>query len=115
MNHIEVTERMVDAAIAASRTTGLPLVRRTARLMVERALDVMQEDAELALSPRQTEVLQLLAKGYTRGQIGYSLGIGKETAKSHVRGILQRLGAHTSPQAVAIAYERGILTRTGGA
>ncbi len=51
------------------------------------------------LSPRQREVLELIAEGHTNGQIATRLGIGLESVKTHVSDILYRLGVETREQA----------------
>ena len=57
------------------------------------------------LTPREREVLQLLGRGLTNREIGERLGIGFETAKWHVSGILSKLGVDSREQAV-IAWQR---------
>jgi DNA-binding NarL/FixJ family response regulator len=61
------------------------------------------------LTAREIEVLQLLRKGFSNPQIGADLGISARTAKAHVASILEKLGALDRTQAVAIAFERGLL------
>lgn len=64
------------------------------------------------LRPREREVLGLIAAGNETQQIADHLIVSPETVRSHVRNILDRLGAHTRAQAVAIAILRGELTLT---
>jgi DNA-binding NarL/FixJ family response regulator len=67
-------------------------------------------DSELAdLTPKQIEVLQLLAGGYERKEIAERMGIGEETVKSHLAEARRRLGARTSAQAVAIGVANSLL------
>lgn len=54
------------------------------------------------LSPKQIEVLRLVALGLERRQIAEDLGIGDETVKSHLAELRRRLGARTSAHAVAL-------------
>jgi ATP/maltotriose-dependent transcriptional regulator MalT len=53
------------------------------------------------LSPRETEVLELVSRGYTNGQISRALFISDSTTKVHVRHILEKLGVRTRTEAVA--------------
>ncbi len=68
------------------------------------------------LSPRERQVLQLVADGCANKQIANALGITERTAKYHVTSLLTKLGAENRAQAVAIAGQRGLLDlscRTG--
>jgi DNA-binding NarL/FixJ family response regulator len=60
-------------------------------------------------TPRENEVLQLLARGYTNAQIAQRLRISERTVKFHVTSLFARLGAKRRTQAIAIARERGLL------
>jgi DNA-binding NarL/FixJ family response regulator len=61
------------------------------------------------LSPRELEVLGLLAQGLTDKEISTALGIRVNTTKNHVKNILQKLNANNRQKAVVIAREKGIL------
>jgi len=61
------------------------------------------------LSPREREVLRLLAQGLANKQIARSLTITERTVKFHVTSILNKLGADNRAQAVALAARRGLL------
>lgn len=61
------------------------------------------------LTPRQREVLALIAQGRTNPQIAALLGIALDTVKAHVEAILDRLGASNRWQAVVIGHQAGEL------
>jgi PAS domain S-box-containing protein len=61
------------------------------------------------LTPRQQEVLQLLADGASTDDIARRLHLSKETVRNHVRGVLRALGSHSRLEAVAIAHRRGLV------
>ena len=61
------------------------------------------------LTPRQREVLALLAEGASTTQIATTLGLADETVRNHIRQLLRRLGVHTRLAAVAHARREGLL------
>jgi DNA-binding CsgD family transcriptional regulator len=63
-----------------------------------------------ALSPRETEILEMIARGMSNKRIAESLGITPETVKSHTKSIFMKLTARTRAQAVARAEALGLLS-----
>ena len=61
------------------------------------------------LSPREREVLALVARGHTNKQIGEALFISANTVKGHVISLLNKLGADNRTQLVMIANQRRLL------
>jgi DNA-binding NarL/FixJ family response regulator len=61
------------------------------------------------LTPRESDVLQLIGAGHSNQQIAHALGISVNTVRNHVQHILAKLGAHSQLQAVAIASHLGLL------
>ena len=61
------------------------------------------------LSPREREVLKLVAAGRSNKEIGAELKVTERTVKFHVTAIFNKLGAENRAQAVAIAHERGLI------
>jgi DNA-binding NarL/FixJ family response regulator len=64
---------------------------------------------QMALTPRETEVLGLVANGFGNKEIAERLGTATGTIKIHVQNILEKLSASDRTQAVTIAIQRGIL------
>ena len=62
-----------------------------------------------ALTNRETEVLQLIARGMRNKEIAAELKISDETAQGHVKNILAKLSVHDRTEAVAVAIRRGIV------
>jgi DNA-binding NarL/FixJ family response regulator len=77
----------------------------------ERILAGLQGEGAAALTPRQSEVLALLADGRTNQEIALALGIGVRTVKYHVEGLLRRLGARNRTEAVGAALANGWIPR----
>ena len=63
-----------------------------------------------ALTPREIEVLELLAEGLSNKGIALRLGISDQTVKFHVASISGKLGAHSRTGAVRLAVRRGLIT-----
>jgi DNA-binding NarL/FixJ family response regulator len=62
------------------------------------------------LTPRETEILNFMAKGYLNKQIASMLDISEQTIKNHVTSILRKLDANARTQAVITAVKRGIIS-----
>jgi len=60
-------------------------------------------------TPRETEVLQLVADGLANREIGERLFLSEETVKSHVRHLLAKLHARSRAHAVAVGFRRGLI------
>jgi DNA-binding NarL/FixJ family response regulator len=94
-----------DEVLTAIRTAvegGSPLDPRAARVLV----DARREQAPArALSPREEEVLRLLATGLANKQIARRLGITERTVKAHLTSVFQQLGVTDRTQAALWARE----------
>ena len=106
-------ERLFDAVriIAAGDALLAPNVTR--RLISEFARHRPRTAASIPqlgeLTPRETEVLRLLAEGLSNPEIGARLVVTEETVKTHVSRILRKLGLRDRTQAVVAAYESGLV------
>ena len=70
---------------------------------------------ESVISERETEILRLIAKGYTNKEIAKKLFIAENTVKVHVKNILTKLGLRNRQQAAAYAVEHELVTATSDA
>ena len=69
----------------------------------------MREPAPAALTPRETEVLRLVAEGLSNREIGERLFLGEATVKTHLLRTFEKLGVSDRTRAVTLAMERGLL------
>ncbi|HMO56480.1 MAG TPA: response regulator transcription factor [Roseiflexaceae bacterium] len=71
------------------------------------AVDEETQNVYSPLSPRELEVLELIAAGHTNKEIAASLDISNQTVKNHVSSILRKLAVNDRTQAVVYAMRRG--------
>lgn len=69
----------------------------------------MRAPAPTALTPRETEVLRLVAEGLSNRAIGERLYVGEATVKTHLLRAFEKLGVNDRTRAVTLAMERGLL------
>ena len=107
-------ERLFDAVrvIAAGEALLAPAVTR--RLISEFARLRPRPDGAPAaplgtLTPRETQVLRLVAEGLSNPEIAARLVVTEETVKTHVSRMLSKLGLRDRTQAVVTAYESGLV------
>ena len=109
-------ERLFDAVrvVAAGQALLAPAVTRrliseVARIRPAAASAAVAPRAVAELTPRETEVLRLLAEGLSNPEIAGRLVITEETVKTHVSRVLGKLGLRDRTQAVVAAYESGLV------
>jgi DNA-binding NarL/FixJ family response regulator len=112
-------ERLFDAVrvVAAGEALLAPgvtrrLISEFARLQPQAAAGPAaagRPGALTALTPRETEVLRLVAEGLSNTEIAGRLVVTEETVKTHVSRILAKLGLRDRTQAVVVAYESGLV------
>jgi DNA-binding NarL/FixJ family response regulator len=101
-------------SVAAGDSLLSPSVtRRVIDRMAQQPVPDRSSSKRLAeLTPRELEVLELIARGLSNGEIAAAFVIEESTVKSHVKRILMKLHLRDRVQAVIFAYESG-LTRPG--
>jgi DNA-binding NarL/FixJ family response regulator len=101
------------AAIRVAADGGSMFAPAVTRRLVERftAPDPVRRRPDLGLlTPRELEVLHLIARGLSNGEIAARLVVTEHTAKTHVAHILDKLELRDRVQAVVVAYETGLVT-----
>jgi DNA-binding NarL/FixJ family response regulator len=89
-----ITRRLISEFAAQRPTTGAPA-------------------ALAALTPRETQVLRLVAEGLSNQELAARMVVSEETVKTHVSRVLSKLGLRDRTQAVVAAYESGLVVPRG--
>ena len=79
------------------------------RVSSEVAAEIAEHATDQVLTPREVDVLRLVAEGNANKEIAAQLSLTEETVKSHIRSILGKLGAKDRTHAVALGLKRGII------
>jgi DNA-binding NarL/FixJ family response regulator len=79
------------------------------RLPPEVALEIAEHATDDGLTPREIDVLRLIAGGNANKEIAARLSITEETVKGHIKNILAKLGANDRTHAVTIGLKRGVI------
>ena len=106
-------EQLIDGirVVAAGEALLAPSVTRRLIEDFSRARPAREEPAGLdELTPREREVLELIARGLSNAEIAETLVVGETTVKTHVARVLMKLGLRDRVQAVVLAYESGIVS-----
>ncbi|HEX8857938.1 MAG TPA: response regulator transcription factor, partial [Actinomycetes bacterium] len=102
----------VAAHRTAERLGAAPLRSRVEALARRGRLDIgvgtVEGDGSVGLTPREREVLRLVAAGRSNKQIADALYISRKTASVHVSNILTKLGVHSRGEAAASARRLGL-------
>jgi RNA polymerase sigma factor (sigma-70 family) len=111
----DVTPEQLTAAVRLVRSGDALLAPTITRRLVERFARRDEDAAAVhrdlaALTPREREVLQLLARGLSNAELAGQLHLSEATVKTHVARILGKLNLRDRVQAVVVAYETGMVT-----
>lgn len=105
-------DQLVDAVkvVAAGGSLVAPMVTQRLLAGLERMHNTFTSlDRPDPLTERETEILRLMAGGYSNKEIANSLGVAEGTVKNHVSNILSKLGVRDRTRAVLKAFELGIV------
>jgi DNA-binding NarL/FixJ family response regulator len=114
----DVTPEHLVAAVRMVRSGDALLAPAITRRLVERfagrspGTAAMHRDLS-ALTPRELEVLRLLAQGLSNAELAAHLHLSEATVKTHVARILAKLSLRDRVQAVVVAYETGLVSPIG--
>lgn len=104
------------AALAAGALGFIPksansdeLRQAVTRVLLGETLPAPQAGDKQQLTPRQMEILQLLAEGLPNKSISRQLGVSEDTVKTHLKSLFQEFSVHTRTACVSAARQRGWL------
>ncbi|MFM8703244.1 MAG: response regulator [Planctomycetia bacterium] len=99
---------LIEAVTNAARGTTPPRSGEFRRIVGSMANKTVPDHLEVALTPRETQVLRLLAMGLSNQEIANSLTISIETVKEHVQNLLRKLSLNDRTQAAVWAIRHGL-------
>jgi DNA-binding NarL/FixJ family response regulator len=113
----DAKEQQLVAAIRVVADGGSLFAPSVTRRLIEKFAEPTRNSAASAqldqLTPREREVLRLVARGLSNAEIAADLVVSEHTTKTHVANVLQKLDRRNRVQAVVLAYETG-LVQPGG-
>ncbi len=108
----DAPEAQLAAAIRIAADGGSMFAPAITRRLIERFADTQEASPPPALDEltgRELEVLRMLARGLSNGEIAAELVVSEHTVKTHVAHVLRKLGLRDRVQAVVVAYESGLV------
>jgi DNA-binding NarL/FixJ family response regulator len=110
----DVTADRLVAAVRMVRAGDAMLAPSVTRRLVERFArqpdgDTLHRDLS-SLTPRELDILRLIARGLSNLELAQQLHISETTVKTHVTRVLTKLGIRDRTQAIIVAYETGLIT-----
>jgi len=111
----DVSPEHLVAAVRLVRSGDALLAPAITRRLIERYAARDSQTATLhrdlsTLTPRELEVLRLLARGLSNAELAANLHLSDATVKTHVARILSKLSLRDRAQAIVVAYETGLVT-----
>lgn len=106
-------DTVLDAILAANRGEAVLHPRIARRLMIEVTTPAGRRDPAAELTPREMEVLQLIAQGLSNAEIAQALVITERTVKAHVSNLLSKLHLSDRTQAAIYAWREGLVDDEG--
>ncbi len=102
--------RALELAVADHVLIAPTVTRRLVETYTDRYAERRLDGAALTdLTPRETEVLQLVGNGLSNEQIATRLVLSESTVKTHVKRVMSKLGLASRAQGVVVAYESGLV------
>jgi len=101
---------VVIAAVRAVAAGGAYFDPRIAHVVLRKLSGTQAQPASSPLTPRETEILKLIAEGIGNAEIAERLYVSLGTVKGHVADILVKLAASDRAQAAVTAYRRGLIS-----
>lgn len=102
-----------DELCRAIKAAAAGQVQLSAQAAARLVREVRAPEAPESLSERETEVLRLIAQGYSNKEVAQALGLSDKTVKTHVHRVLAKLGLPSRTQAALYAIRVGLVSLAG--
>ncbi|MSQ32514.1 MAG: response regulator transcription factor [Dehalococcoidia bacterium] len=101
----------IDTIVAAAKaiSSGLAVIDPDFVLYAKQVPEITPSPLKETLTPREMEILELIAEGLPNKTIAQRLKITDHTVKFHINSLLEKLSAHSRTEAVAIAARSGLI------
>jgi len=100
-------------ALASLQRGEAAMTGKSVKVLMNRLASQSARNAQkiprVVLSPREIEILRLVAKGHSNAAISVQVSLSENTIKYHIKNILQKFGAHNRTEAVLAAVREGML------
>ncbi|MBL8210791.1 MAG: response regulator transcription factor [Bryobacterales bacterium] len=106
---LDVTPEELRAAVHAAAAGLVTVPAAQAMALVGAAVETPRQGLAETLTPRETEILRLLATGIANKEIAARLAISEHTVKAHIASVLGKLHAGSRTEAVSIGLRQGLI------
>lgn len=102
-------ETLMDGGSPISAAAAIHLMDMVRKAPEPASNETSEETEDVSLTPRETELLQLFAKGLTYRDAAEALGISRHTVGDHMKSIYRKLAVHSRSEAVFEAYQNRLI------
>lgn len=109
MNHIDIVRALLELRAGGSPISPMIARKILSRMHAHHLSDEADQDVAALLTPRESSILQLIARGSSYAKVASILGLSVGTVQTHAKNIYAKLSVHSRGEAVYEAQRRGLL------